>query len=200
MRAPGLPGGLSLIDAIVRTAWLEPLNHRKLTKAINEAVRLIGYPRYTVKMRAQRLGLTYDKRHRWTKWEEQFLAEKAGTMSVKRMQRRLGHGWTKIEAKIRSMGLRTALLDGMTALDVTLALGVSHQSVQRWEVNGWLRRSSSNDRFREEAVRALIEQHPKEYDLRRVDQDWFKALLFPNAQCFYRPAHFERSPRQRKAA
>lgn len=169
-------------DAIVRATWSSPQRHRQLTPLITEAVRRIGYPRYIVKLRAQRLGLTFDTRHMWTAEEEQFLLNNAGRLTPRAMQRVLGHGWTKIQSKIHSMGLRTAIREGMTALDIEMALGVSRLTVQKWERDGWLKRKAG--RFPDAMVRAFVEQHPEQYDLRKVDQDWFKALLFPSARCF----------------
>ncbi len=135
-----------------------------------------------VKQRAQRLGLTYDVRHKWTAEEERYLFEQAGRISIKRMQKKLRRGWTSIEAKCHSMGLRVAVREGMTLQDLAHALGVAQQSLQRWEALGYLRRRAG--RFGEAAIRAFVAVHPELYDLRRVNQEWFKALLFPRAPCF----------------
>jgi hypothetical protein len=170
------------MDAIVRAAWQNPKDYKHLTPAIDEAVRRIGYPRHIVKMRAQRLGLTYDVRHKWSAWEEQFLMTYAGSKSKRWIARRIGHGYTATEAKMNSMGLRTALREGMTASDLAAALGVCLQTVNRWEADRLLRRKGGN--FHEAAVRSFVGQYPSEYDLRKVDQSWFKALLFPSAECF----------------
>ena len=169
-------------DAIVRATWQNPQDYKSLTLAINDAVRRIGYPRYIVRMRAQRLGLTFDTRHKWEPWEERYLMQNAGVISPKRMQRALGHGWTRIEAKMASMGLRAAIREGMTVRDLCMGTGASHHTVAKWEANGWLRRYGG--RFSEATVRTFVQEHPEQYDLRKVNQEWFKALLFPSADCY----------------
>jgi DNA-binding transcriptional regulator YiaG len=169
-------------DAIVRRAWANARNYEVLTAAITDAARRLGYPRYIVKMRAQRLGLTYDVRHKWTAEEELYLLNNAGSISTKRMQRKLKRGWTAIEAKIHSMGLRSAVTRGMTQQDLASALGVARETVIKWERAGYLQRNGG--RFYDKTIETFVRTHPELYDLRRVDQDWFKALLFPSARCF----------------
>lgn len=175
-------------DAILRAAWRNAGDKYKLTAAISDATRRIGYPRYILLLRAQRMGLTFDTRHKWEKWEEEYLLQNAGVLSIKSMQRKLGHGWSAIASKIDSMGLRYGIKEGMSAADLATGFGVAHQTVKKWEDIGIIKRGGKGhpnpDRFSDATVRAFAAKYPDMYDLRRVDQEWYKALLFPQASCF----------------
>lgn len=169
-------------DAIVRSSYIGAKNAKKLTLAINDAVRRIGYPRYMILTRAKQLGLTFNTRHPWTAQELKYLEENAGVVPVKAMTRRLPHSWASIQRKCEQLRLQTAVREGMSANDLRIAFGVHPETIAKWEARGLLKRW--NGRFTDVSVRAFVERHPELYDLRRVDQDWFKALLFPSAPCF----------------
>ena len=134
-----------------------------------------------VSLRAQRLGIPFDTRHMWTAEEEQFLLNNAGRLTPRAMQRVLGHGWTKIESEIRQHG--PAHCDPRGYDRPCHRDGAGPVAAHRPEV-GTRWRSSARLAASRCDGRAFVEQHPEQYDLRKVDQDWFKALLFPSARCF----------------
>lgn len=63
-------------------------------------------------------------------------------------------------------------------MDVQYLLGVGGRSIKKWIKLGWLR--VQNDRITEASMVKFLREHPEEYRLNRVDETWFKGLLFPS--------------------
>jgi hypothetical protein len=81
--------------------------------------------------------------------------------------------------KTKAAKLKTRLRvvrDGYSREELKLCLGVSSTRFERWERTGVLTRWG--DRYSEADVRAFLHKHFAEYDLRRVDQTWFKGMVF----------------------
>lgn len=172
-------------DELIRQVYRGPLDRRHLSAALKRAAATLGYPRHIVRARAMRLGLTHDTRHRWTEKEIRFLRDHAGERNVKALARSLGHGWIKVQAMMGRMDISARVRDGYTQQDIAKVLGVDEYTVRKWERWGWLTRSEPlSGRFRECEIENFVRRHPEEYDLRKVDQAWFKGLLFPLASCF----------------
>lgn len=68
--------------------------------------------------------------------------------------------------------------------DLARVLGVHHRRVESWAKRGLLGRARGmgadrgDIRFTELNVRRFIREHPREYDLGRVDKIWFRAMVF----------------------
>ena len=171
------------LDSLVREAWNKHLADRKgLSRAITDLVRRIGYPRYILRQRAQRLCLTNHVMHRWTEEERDYLREHAGEMSVRALAKHLGHSPTKVREVMARMKLSRRITAGYSGRELVELLGVCHRTVADWEYRGLLKRRL--DRFSDVEVLRFLRCHPEEYDLRKVEQSWFKATVFPTAPCF----------------
>jgi len=169
-------------DEIVRRAWTAGTSAQELRRQIAAATRLIGYPRHMVRMRASRLGLTHDKRRPWSPEDKLYLREHAGTVSVKKLASSLGRSHTSVLAALDHLRIAYRLTEGYTIEDLHALLGVATDTVRQWERHGWIRRYYG--RFHDPVMLRFLQTHPEEYDLRRVDQAWFKGILFPRAPCF----------------
>jgi hypothetical protein len=62
--------------------------------------------------------------------------------------------------------------------DIEQLLGVGRRRVCQWIKNGWLQ--LLNGRVTEKSVAKFLRLHPEEYQLSRVDEAWFKGMLFPS--------------------
>ncbi|MGA2773611.1 MAG: MerR family transcriptional regulator [Bryobacteraceae bacterium] len=68
--------------------------------------------------------------------------------------------------------------------DLAQVFGVHHERVESWVGRGLLGRTRAigadrgDTRFAEADVARFVRGNPREYDLRRVDQMWFKAMVF----------------------
>jgi len=173
------------MDVEVRDVWTKFATDKfALTAGIDRLVKKYPtFPRYIFKNRAQQLGVTFDTRHHWTEAEKRFLRDNAGEMTIKEMAKALGHGFQKVASQMEYMKVSARVShDGYTMEDFCNCIGVAHQTVLKWEKQRIVSRYAG--RFSENTVRHFIRNHPDKYDLRRVDQTWFKGLLFDSAGCF----------------
>ena len=70
---------------------------------------------------------------------------------------------------------------GFTVGDLQSLFGESADKVRGWIDRGLLGKpmwQGRQSRFRDRAVTGFIREHPGEFDLARVDQGFFRALLF----------------------
>ncbi len=172
-------------DAILRAAYAVGTDRRRLKAALTDAQRRIGYPRHMLRLRAQRLGLSNDTRRPWTPAEIALLEEKRGEWSVKRLARHLGRAVSTVAAQMERHQFSRRVIGGYSIQDVAHLLGVSPETVMRWEANGLLRRMDG--RITERSVQQLVFKHPELYSLRRVDEKLFKGLVFADAEVFRAP-------------
>ena len=174
-------------DRILRAAYAVGTNRPKLTAALTDAVRRIGYPRSIVKSRAQRLGLTQDTRQPWKQEEIAFLAEHAGQRSVKWIAGQLKRGDEKVRAQMERHHISRRVREGYAREDVMQLMGVSQPTVIGWITRGLLTVLHGN-RITENSLRRLIFAHPELYSLRKVDEWLFKSMVFSTAVVFMAPA------------
>lgn len=166
-------------DQRLRDLYSSAGSKRELTAAIDQAVRETGKPRHIVRLRAQTLGITSDPRRMWRKEEVEQLRELAGQIGIKAIARRLRRSHHSVAAKLERLSISWRLTEGYTHQDLCNCLGVSVKSVHRWIDRGMLAPDPLlNDRIPESQVHALLFKHPAEYSLRRVDEIWFKDLVF----------------------
>ncbi len=156
-------------------------NKRQITVALDRMQRRTGWPRHAFKLEAQRRGWTRDERRPWTAAEIALLREVLGTMPTKRIAARLRRPVQSVEAKAEKLRLSRRITEGYTITDLAAVFGEHHHKVRRWIDRKLLGRpmvSGNEVRVAEHAVVRFIREHAREYDLRRVDQDWFKAMVF----------------------
>lgn len=143
--------------------------------------RKTGWPRWAFKKAAWRLGWATYRRRPWTEDEVLYLNIASKTGSIETIARKLHRSPESVKLKARSLYLSRQAREGYTLGDLQLVFGVTHGKVARWVERGLLgkaHRSGHAVRLTEKNVVRFIRKHALEYDLRRVDQDWFKGMVF----------------------
>jgi len=174
-------------DDYLKAHYYGGLNRR--FQVLNRMIRETGLPRWYIKRRASRLGLTmHQDRRPWTIAEEAIVERLVGKVSALTIAKRLKRTEASVVLKIKRMGLSRRVRNGYTMRDLEECLGESHKKIQRWIENGWLRdrlqgtqRNNGNGRdihrFRESAILDFIRRHPEELNLGKVDSIWFLDLV-----------------------
>jgi len=150
------------------------------SRALRYIVGVTRVPLHTVKDHVYQLGLGVrrgPKAKAWTEQEEAFLQEWVGTKTAKTIAHELGRSVCAVYQRISEIKLSAIITAGYSQVDLVGLLGVSAGTVRLWESYGWLSRCEG--RFPEVVVERFLRLHPEEYDLRLVDQAWFKGMLFP---------------------
>ena len=158
-------------------------------QVLTRMIRETRLPRWYIKKRAARLGLTMhpDKRP-WTAAEQEILERLLGRVSALTIARRLKRTEASVVLKIKRLGVSRRVRNGYTMRDLEECLGESHHKIQRWVANGWLRdrlqgtrRHDGNGRdihrFQEKEILGFIRNHPLEINLGRVDAVWFLDMI-----------------------
>ena len=153
------------------------------TETIDELARSLGLPRWTVKKRAQALGLAHTKEKPWSQDEVAYLEDNMHRLSLSSLAKRLGRTVTAVALKSKRLGIRKSD-EGYTARSLAEAFGVDSHKVARWVALGLIRASrrksgASRDMYfiSDQEVKRFICTHPMEFDIRRVDQLWFVDVL-----------------------
>lgn len=163
-------------DAMLRKCYAVA-RRRDLVKAITEMARRTGFPRTQVYSQARRLGLTFIMKRRWTQEEIDYLNENRGVTPTRVMAKVLQRSVDSILIQLTRMGASGRVVDGYTGRDVAGLFGIGWELQKAWERRGLMKRGP-NGRFTDETILNFIKRYPHEYDLRRVDQTWFKGLVF----------------------
>ena len=171
-------------DRLVREAWQSGTTKPRLSEAISYAVRQIGFPRHIVRFRAAALGLCHDTRRPWTAEERDYVEENAGRFSAAWIAKKLKRSRMGVISHMGYEGISRRVLEGYSLHDVSELTGVSFVTAQKWLRIGLL--SAVRGRITETSLKALVFGHPELYALRKVNEGWYKALVFPRAAC-YRP-------------
>lgn len=157
-------------------------NKRELSAALDVLQRKTHWPRWAFKLEARRRGwITADHRRPWTREEIERLREMLGTRPVKAIARALGRSPESVEAKAEKLRLSRRVREGYTIEDLAQCFGTYRAKVRHWIERGLLGRPVRNGiavRVHERSVLRFIREHAAEYDLRRVDQTWFKGMVF----------------------
>jgi hypothetical protein len=173
-------------EELLRGVYREARNKRELSRGIGDMARRTGFPRYIVNLMAEKLRLTVDVRRRWTAEEMAILRELVGTRPVREIARRLHRSYYSVKSQIEAAGLADYYngvhpTEGYSQAELAAVLGVPQQKVRRWIERGLLRigvKGCSPDRIGEAEAAQFLAAHRDEYDLRRVDQAWFKGIVF----------------------
>jgi DNA-binding MarR family transcriptional regulator len=143
---------------------------------LNVIQRATGFTRVVILSRAAQLGLGFCRRRPWTAEEIEVLTESAGKATPRAIARRLNRTYSSVKAKLRGLELRGCVTDGYSQQDLQSLLGVGAKSTRCWIASGWLR--LLNGRISEASVVKFLRQHSDQYQLSRVDEAWFKGLVF----------------------
>jgi len=106
------------------------------------------------------------------------LGDLAGTQSKSSIARRLGRSYWAVKAQCAKHNISARVTSGYSRADLEYLLGVGSRSVRKWIQLGWLK--IQQDRINEPGMIKFLREHPEEYRLNRVDETWFKGLLFPS--------------------
>jgi hypothetical protein len=139
-----------------------------------------AFPPEIVRRQAVRLGIARRRSAPWTPDEMRKLEMWAGEKSIAFMMRTLHRSHSSITGKLLHMKLSYQIRDGYSTSDLMKVFGVGWKSVERWLAHGWLRPSPESGRMSESTVLAFIKRHPEEYSLKRIDEAWFKGMIFPH--------------------
>ncbi len=128
--------------------------------------------------RAAVLGLSFAVRRPWTESEIASLREDLGTRNKSQIAKRLGRTYYSVKAQVARLALSARVSADYSHQDVQQLLGVGRKRVCQWMQKGWLH--LLNGRITEKSLDKFLRQHPEEYQLSRVDEAWFKGMLFPS--------------------
>jgi hypothetical protein len=122
-------------------------------------------------------------RRPWTPAEDEIIREKIGVCSVGHLAKTLDRTWQAVKWRAGKLNLSIRPADGFSVDDLVKAFGVYELKVRRWAERGLLGKVNKavppvGWRFTESAVIRFIRSYPHEYSLARVDQTWFKGMLF----------------------
>jgi hypothetical protein len=167
-------------DDMLRRIYADNAHNKKLlSEALSFFEKRVPHPRYMVIRRALELGITVERRRPWTHLEIAILREFAGIKPVPVLMKELGRSHTAVVSKMEKLQLSKRVTEGYSRENLQLLFGVYWKTVQMWIKNGWLRIDPTTNRVPERSVIKFIHSHPEEYSFRRVDETWFKGMLFP---------------------
>jgi hypothetical protein len=144
-----------------------------------------GIPKDRLKGEARKRGWrTQGQRRAWTPREIAYLREVLGKLSVTRIARNLKRSHASVKCQVGKLKLSQRLTGGYNVSDLCELFGLSHTRIESWVKRRLLGEPQGhgghggNLRFDETAVVRFIREYPHEYDLGRLDQSWFKELVF----------------------
>jgi len=158
-------------------------NRTEVTAKLRRLSSRTEIPTWALKNEANKQGWhCCPQRRRWTGEEENLLREKLGAVSVNSIAKRLGRKRASVEDKAREFGLSVRISEGYTLSDLAGVFGVHKGTAKRWAERGLLGKAHEQQgsaiRFTESKVLRFIRGYPHEYNLARVDEIWFKSMLF----------------------
>jgi hypothetical protein len=165
------------LDAKLRHAYQRARTRIDLSHNLDLIQRSCGFTRPVILNRAALLGLAFCQRRPWATEETDMLGEQAGTSTVCAIAKKLDRSPASVKAKLKQLTISARVREGYSKEDLRHLLGVSAKSLRNWVSWGWLR--VVNGRFPEPSVAKFLRQHPEQYQLRRVEEAWFKGLIFP---------------------
>lgn len=164
-------------DALLVSAYRRAQNRAELSRSLSALQVRTGFTRVVILSRAVKLGLSFSRRRPWSAEETALLESCAGRYSTASISRKLRRTFSSVKAKVKQLGMSARVVEGYSQGDLAELLGASPTSIRRWCRMGWLH--LGNGRVPEAAVVRFLRLHPHEYQLRRVNEAWFKGLLFP---------------------
>ena len=171
------------LTAALREAY-RAADRAALTRAITGLKRYRPtWPRKAWIAEAQKLGLTLIDKQKWTAEEDAYLAEHAGRVPTARMAKKLGRSERCVASRCTRLAVSRKPRNGYTMADLQECFGVSQQKVEAWRRRGLLGQvtelgGAGGHRVMDRDVVRFIRRHSSEYDLRRVDQVWFRSMVF----------------------
>jgi hypothetical protein len=152
-----------------------------ITRSLNKLVARTGWPRQAFTSQAMRMGLATSGRYRrWTAQEDEYLRENLGVLTIRTIAKSLGRSHEAVEGRGERLALSRRVAEGYNVSDLALVFGVHWTRAESWIRRGLLGKVHQRGGLRvmERNVVRFLRTHPHEYDLRKVDQRWFKGMLF----------------------
>lgn len=144
-------------------------------------------PKWVLKYEARKRGWRCVTSSRpWLPQEVRHLKEKLGCDSGRRIARDLNRTWLSVQVKAEELKLLDRVSQGYNIADLCECFGLHQARIERWARRGLLGKperhgdDSGDLRFTTSQVVRFARRHPHEYDLCRVNEAWFKALVLGN--------------------
>lgn len=164
-------------DTLLVSAYRRAENREELSRSLTALQLRTGFTRVVILTRAVHLGVSFSRRRRWTPDETALLESLAGRCSCSSIARKLQRTLASVKAKVKQVEISIRVTEGYSQADLAELLGASPTSIRLWCRIQWL--PLVNGRVSEAAVVRFLRLHPHEYQLRRIDEAWFKGLFFP---------------------
>jgi methylphosphotriester-DNA--protein-cysteine methyltransferase len=164
-------------DAMLIKLYTENRNGK--SASVLALMRRTGFPRHRIYRRAAQLGLQAQYRP-WTRQESDFIESNVGSVSVSEIARILHRSPVAVHRKAYKLEISARVRDGYTRRDIYEMLGIDRRKVSEWLDKRWLHTDPTTGRVGEQALRNFLWRYPEMYSLKRVDEEWFKSLMFPN--------------------
>ena len=168
-------------ESCLRDAYLAE-SKRELSERLTRLEESTGIPRWRWAHWAEQIGLRVYVRRPWTPAEVNYLRDHAGEMTVSQMRAILGRSYNAVMCKLSDIGVSGRLSAGYTAKDIAGAFGVHSATARKWIERGFM--PEHGGRIAEHHVATFLRERPELYSLKRVDEAWFKGLLFGDAECY----------------
>jgi hypothetical protein len=150
-------------------------------RAIRKLMARTRWPKHAFQMEAIRLGLVTHHWRAWTVEDLQYLQEAVGRVSTKQMALRLHRSVRAVGAQLDQLRIsRRGRREDYCVQDLCEVFGAPQSKVKGWMRRGLFGKIHEVGELRvtEQSVMRFVRSCPTEYDLRRVDQVWFKSMLF----------------------
>lgn len=160
-------------------------NRWEIAASLNRISCRTGIPRQRLKRAMYLRGYrTHAESRPWSEAELAYLDDSLGAVSVAQIARRLKRSRAAVYSKAGMLERSTRLMEGYDLETLCRCFGLSFSRVKSWTRRGLLGKAHGQSRlgeqvrFSEASVFDFIRNYPHEYDLGRVDQLWFKSVLF----------------------
>lgn len=161
-------------------------NVREVSANLNRLSARTGIAKDRLKRCANEHGwrtIAEYQRRPWTPEENAYLEESLGSVSLTGIARHLKRKVSAVKNHVFKLK-RSYRMEGYNVATLCEVFGLSHTRIEGWIRRGLLGKAQGNEgpgkhhRFAEADVVRFIRKHACEYDLSRVDQTWFKAMVF----------------------
>jgi hypothetical protein len=154
----------------------------QLSRSLRLLVCKTGWPRNAFHREAARMGLATVRP--WSVEEDEHLRENLGVISLEAIARILNRTRSSVSGRAARLALSREPREGYSVAELETALGLDRSVVIAKMKRGLFGevsmvgvRGGLSMRVSDEGVARFLHEHPHEYSTRRVDEDWFKAMM-----------------------
>lgn len=170
------------VDAALREIYTSA-TRAQFTLRVRRLVVDSGVSRAMLHHRAMKLGLRFTAKRHWTRYEDEYLRDFAGQMSLRELAKVLGRSKNSISCRLGRLALSAKFRNGYSIEELSECLGAADTTVRQWLKRKWLFRRDG--RIPPQAVNRFIAGHLDEICFRRADEQWLKrriAEFFPEGK------------------